>query len=59
MFVKREVTEGVYVTVPQRLSDMAKAKLLKFQCPVVVRTSNGHAHLYTDAVGNYKFDFHS
>ena len=27
MFVKREVTEDVYVTVLQRLSDMAKAKL--------------------------------
>ncbi len=27
LFVKREVTEDVYVTVPQRLSEMAKAKL--------------------------------
>ena len=26
MFVKREVAEGVYVTVPQRLSDMVKAR---------------------------------
>ena len=27
LFVKRDVTEDVYGTVPQRLSDMAKAKL--------------------------------
>jgi hypothetical protein len=27
LFVKREVTEDVYGTVPQRLSDTAKAKL--------------------------------
>lgn len=46
MFVKREVTEGVYVTVPQRLSDMAKAKLLKFQCPVVVCTSFGSTSIH-------------
>ena len=29
MFVKRKVTENVYVTVLQRLNDMAKAKLPK------------------------------
>ena len=29
LFVKREVTEDVYVIVLQRLSDMAKAKLPK------------------------------
>jgi len=29
LFVKREVTDDVYGTVPQRLSDMAKAKLLE------------------------------
>jgi hypothetical protein len=29
MYVKREITEEVYVIVLQRLSDMAKAKLPK------------------------------
>jgi hypothetical protein len=29
MYVKREVTEDVYVAVLQRLSDMVKAKLLE------------------------------
>jgi hypothetical protein len=29
LFVKRNVTEDVYGTVPQRLSNMAKAKLLE------------------------------
>jgi hypothetical protein len=36
LFVKRDGTEDVYGTVPQRLSDLAKAKLPKSQCPVVV-----------------------
>ncbi|WP_255515547.1 hypothetical protein [aff. Roholtiella sp. LEGE 12411] len=35
MFVKRRVTEDVYVTVPQRLNDMVKAKLLEPQYPAV------------------------
>jgi len=35
MFVKRRVTENVYVMALQRLNDMVKAKLLKPQYPVV------------------------
>ena len=35
MDVKRGVTEDVYVTALQHLSDMVKAKLPESQCPVV------------------------
>ena len=35
MFVKRGVTEGVYVTALQRLSDMVKAILPELQFPLV------------------------
>ena len=42
MSVKREVAEDVYAAVLQRLSDMAKAKLLEPQYPVVEM----HIHRY-------------
>ena len=35
MFVKRGISEDVYVMAPQRLNDKAKAKLPESQCPVV------------------------
>ena len=42
MFVKRRITENVYVMAPQRLNDMAKAELLEPQYPVVEL----HIHRY-------------
>mgnify|MGYP007030193098 CR=1 FL=1 len=35
MFVKRRITENVYVMALQRLNDMVKAKLLEPQYPAV------------------------
>lgn len=35
MFVKRKITENVYVMVPQRLNDMAKAEMLEPKYPVM------------------------
>jgi hypothetical protein len=57
MYVKREVTEDVYVAVLQRLNDMAKAKLPESQCPVVEVSHPSVARLDTDAIGNHKFNF--
>jgi|GEM_PF-6385589 len=56
---KREVTEDVYVTVPQRLSDKAKVKLLEFQSPAVEPSHPSVARLYTDAIGSHEFNFRS
>lgn len=59
LFVKREVTEDVYVTVLQRLSDMAKAKLPKSQYPAVEPSHPSVARPYTDAIGSHEFNFRS
>ena len=55
--MKREVTEDVYAAVLQRLNDMAKAKLLESQCPVMERAHPSVARLYADAIGSRKFLF--
>jgi hypothetical protein len=61
--VKRKVTEDVYVTVPQRLNDKAKAKLPEFQSPAVelhilpCGKQATVARLYTDAIGSHEFSF--
>ena len=49
MFVKRGVTEDVYVSAPQRLNDMVKAKLPQPQCPAAEPSRSSVARLDTDA----------
>ena len=46
MFVKRKVTEDVYVTVLQHLSDMVKTRLFESQCPAVVITPFGSTSIH-------------
>jgi hypothetical protein len=57
MLRKRGVTEDVYGTALQRLSDRAKAGLPEPQCPGVERSHSSVARLYADARENHRLTF--
>ncbi len=57
MFVKRKVTENVYVTVLQRLNDMVKAFTALIPMSSVGTAHPSVARLYTDVIGSHKLDF--
>jgi len=54
MLRKRGVTEDVYATALQRLSDRAKAALPEPQCPGVERSHSSVARLYADALDSHR-----
>jgi hypothetical protein len=57
MLRKRGVTEDVYGTALQRLSDTAKAGLPEPQCPGVESAHSSGARLYTDALDSHRLKF--
>jgi hypothetical protein len=57
MLRKQGVTEDVYGTALQRLSDRAKAGLPEPQCPGVERVHPSVARLYTDVSDSFQSQF--